>query len=88
MTRDNENSKNPIKRVLHILGIVLIAISAFPCLLAFINIPPVIQYAIQNGNNAALQIYIPLVIAGVINGLGLIALVVSLLLKEKRTMPL
>jgi hypothetical protein len=80
-----EKKKSSNKRVLQIISAVLLALSALPCLLAFINIPPVIQFAIQTGGDAALQIYIPLVLAGLINGLGVILFMVSLALKETST---
>jgi hypothetical protein len=83
MTKDKTRKKSPMKRVFLIIGIIFIVLSGIPCLITLINIPPVIQYAIQKDGNAALQIYIPLVLAGFINGLGLISLVVSFVIKER-----
>ncbi|RPI95049.1 MAG: hypothetical protein EHM40_04435 [Chloroflexi bacterium] len=85
MTIDKDKTRIPNKRRLQIVSVVLIALSALPCMLTLINIPPVIQFAIQTGGDAALQIYIPLVLAALINGLGLVMLIVSLALKEKTT---
>jgi hypothetical protein len=80
-----EKKRSSSKRVLQIISAVLLALSALPCMLTFINIPPVIQFAIQTGGDAALQIYIPLVLAGLINGLGVVLFIVSLALKETPT---
>jgi hypothetical protein len=82
MTIAKEKKRSSSKRVLQIISAVLLALSALPCMLAFINIPPVIQFAIQTGGDGALQIYIPLVLAGLINGLGVILFIVSLAIKE------
>jgi len=87
MAIDKEKKRIPIERVLQIVSAVLIALSALLCMLTLINIPPVIQFAIQTGGDAALQIYIPLVLAALINGLGLVMLIVSFALKEKSTTP-
>jgi hypothetical protein len=87
MTIDNEKKRIQNKRVLQIVSAVLIALSALPCVLTLINIPSVIQFAIQTGGDAALQIYIPLVLAALINGLGLVMLIISLALKENSTTP-
>jgi len=85
MAIDKEKKRIPIERVLQIVSAVLIALSALLCMLTLINIPPVIQFAIQTGGDAALQIYIPLVLAGLINGLGVVLFIVSLALKDTPT---
>jgi hypothetical protein len=85
MTIAKEKKRSSSKRVLQIISAVLLALSVLPCMLAFMNIPPVIQFAIQTGGDAALQIYIPLVLAGLINGLGVVLFIVSLALKETPT---
>ena len=85
MTIAKEKKRSSSKRVLQIISAVLFALSALPCMLAFMNIPPAIQFAIQTGGDAALQIYIPLVLAGLINGLGVVLFIVSLALKETPT---
>jgi hypothetical protein len=87
MTIGKEKKRTPIKRVLQTIGALLIALSALPCMLAFINIPSVIQFAIQSGENVALQIYIPLILAALINGLGFVMFIVSLAHQEKPTTP-
>jgi VIT1/CCC1 family predicted Fe2+/Mn2+ transporter len=87
MTIDSEPNRRPIKRTLQIISAVSLALSALPCILAFVNIPSAIQFAVQTGGNAALQIYIPLVVAGLINGFGLVVLIISLTIKETPTTP-
>jgi hypothetical protein len=76
--------KSSLKRILQILSAVLITLSALPCLLTIFNIPPVILYATKTGGNAALQIYFPLITAALINGTGLVLLLISLFLKEHK----
>jgi Na+-driven multidrug efflux pump len=83
----SEKNRRPIKHVLQTISAVSLALSALPCILALVNIPPVIEFAVQTGGNAALQIYIPLVLAGLINGFGLVVLIISLTLKETPTPP-
>lgn len=85
MTINREKNRTPIKHVLRTLSAVLLALSALPCLLAFVNISPVIEFAIQTGGNAALQIYIPLGLAALLNGVGVVLLIVSLASQEKPT---
>lgn len=80
-----EKQKSSSKRVLQIISAVLLALSALPCMLAFINISPVIQFAIQTGGDSALQIYIPLALAGLINGLGVVLFIISFAIKETPT---
>jgi hypothetical protein len=87
MTIHKEKNRTPIKHVLRTLSAVLLALSALPCLLAFMNIPSVIEFAIQTGGNAALQIYIPLGLAALINGIGVVILIVSFAGKEEPTPP-
>ncbi len=78
MTRDISS----VKRRLQWASVVLILISAAPCLLTYINIPSVIQYAIETKGNQGLQLFIYLFLASCLNGIALLLLIRSLTLKE------
>lgn len=87
MAINREKNRPPVKRTLQIISAVSIALSALPCILALVNISSVIQFAVQTGGNAALQIYIPLFLAGLVNGFGLIVLIISLTIRETPAIP-
>lgn len=72
-----------IKRKLQWTSVVLILVSAVLCVLVYINIPPIIQYAIETKGNQGLQLYLYLVLASCPNGIALLLLIISLVIKDK-----
>ncbi len=83
MNKPGKRRNFPFSKILQICGVLLIAFSACPCLWVMGSVSPVVQYAVETGGNAALQISIPLGLAALINGVGLITLVISLIIKDK-----
>jgi hypothetical protein len=75
---------NSIRKKLQIGSAALILFSALPCLLATLNVVPVIQGAIHTGENYSLQILFPLCSASLVNGLGLVLLIISLTMKDRQ----
>jgi hypothetical protein len=71
------------RRITGVIGILIALLSAGPCIWGLAQIPPVVKYAQQTGENAALQIVIPIICAAAINALALALLAVSLFLREK-----
>jgi len=76
-------ANSSIKRKLQWTSAVLLVISALLCVLVYINIPPIIEYAIETKRNQGLQLYLYLVLASLPNGIALLLLIISLIIKEK-----
>jgi len=79
MTTDTSS----IKRKLQWASVVLILLSAVPCVLAYVYIPSIIQYAIETQGNQGLQLYFYLFLASYPNGIALLLLIISLVVKDK-----
>ena len=81
--RTDKKKTNSTKSILQWVSVGIILLSSLPCVFVFINISAVIQYGIQTENNAALRLYIPLIIASFGVGIGLLLLISSLLFRKK-----
>jgi len=79
MTRDVTS----IQRKLQWASVAFILISIVPCALAYINIPPIIHFAIEEQGNQGLQLYLYLFLASCPNGIALLLLIISLIMKDK-----
>jgi hypothetical protein len=79
----DKDEKFPFRRKLQLVSALLLLLSAVPCGLTFLNIRPVILYAIQQQENVSLQLYFPLCSASCVAGIGVILLIVSLFLPLK-----
>jgi hypothetical protein len=64
------------------VGLILILLSIIPCLCTLVNAAPTVQYSIQTGQSHALQIVLPLLVAALLNGLGVAALLISVILHD------
>jgi hypothetical protein len=80
MLPSDSPSHSSLKRVLQFAGLILILLSIIPCLCTLVNVAPTIQFSIETGQSHALQIVLPLLAAAVLNGLGVAALLISLIL--------
>ena len=78
MSKDSTSTKSKLQWA----SLVLLLLSGLPCAFTFLNIPSVIQYAVETQNNAGLRLYISLGIASCLAGLGLVLLLTSLLLRK------
>jgi len=72
-----------VKSKLQWASVILILISVVPCALVYINIPPIIQFAIDKQGNQGLQLYLYLFLASCPIGIALLLLVISLFMKDK-----
>jgi ABC-type spermidine/putrescine transport system permease subunit II len=77
------NRKPGLRRGLRITALILLFLGLAPCLIAFLNIYPVVRYGFTGRDDVTLQLYIPLLCMGPLNGLGLLLLFISFFIYEK-----
>lgn len=78
MTELREKRSIPWPKVVRMVSLILIGLSILPCLCAFVNVGPTIDYSIEQGKNYALNLYLPLCAATILNGLGIVGLIICL----------
>ncbi len=76
--------RKPIKQLALHSAAALIAVSALPCVCAFVMVGPFVEFSGAPGaSEISLLVYVPLGLAAALNGAGFAALLASLLIKEE-----
>jgi len=74
----------PRKLIVQIVSVVVVLLSLIPCACALVNIGPTIKYSQQTGTNYSLNFLLPLLVAVVIFGIGLLTLIITFVYSRKR----
>jgi hypothetical protein len=70
------------RRLLAVIAVLLSLASAGPCLYGITQVSPVVHYAIETGGNAALQIVLPVILGGIINGIAVLLVASTVFLHD------